>query len=502
MRRVHLVVLAVAAFAVANAGIFGCGSSGDGAAPMLPEAGARPDGSVVADAGGAERDAGGAVDGDARVPNHSFDTAVAVPVNPTAPFDGELADAKTKDYYSFAAKKGERLLIEAVAQALSSTSNGFEPSIVDTVVTVYDPKRKQIAQSDDGHPRDSSDSSVMFVVPTDGTYYFTVGDCNSAYGSGCASPEQIRSLEYQTYVLDTDRAAWPEAFAGSGQDGTPAKARDVAYVASQSGGPGTYNFSIVDGQFSRAGEMHVFRFTPPADAIAGADRRIRAEFYLQSIGADNGNGSTANVTSWVTDDTGAVIAKADQANYGDTRNRTNGPLGLSLPVTLGKSYWLCVQSDAVVAGPADYYFLIHWLGADWLNTLEREGATAKGANDSPESAETLSTNFSWTAAGAYGVDGDLVAGDVDWFRVDALRGATKATIGCSGARAGSGLLGISAEFFDANQKSLGAFGPEQVTADLLAAVPVSQGQYFLKVSAAGQAASVNGTFYACWVLYR
>lgn len=505
MRRVLLVVCALAASAAASAGLVGCGSSEGGAAQALPEAGAGPDSSVAVDSGGPERDAGGGivvVDGDAPVSNHSFDTARRVPVNPTAALDGKLADAKTKDYYSFKAKKGERLLIETVAQALSSTGNGFEPSIIDTVVTVYDPSRKPIAQSDDEHPNDSSDSSLMFVALADGLYYYTVEDCNSAYGSHCASPDGIRSFEYRTYVLDVDRTTRPETFAGSGQDGTPAKARDVTYATYPSGGPGSYNFSIIDGQFSNAGETHVFRFIPPTDVKAGADLRVHADFYVQPTGTNNGNGSTSNVTSWVTDESGAVIAKADEANYGDSRNPTNGPLALSVPVTLGKTYWLYVQSDAVVAGPADYYFLVHWLAASWLRgTLEREGATAKGANDSLESAETL-PKFSWAPAGAYGVDGDLVAGDEDWFAVDALAGATKATFGCDGARVGSGLLGLSAELFDANHKSLGAFGPEPLTSDVGVTAAVSQGHHFLKVSAAGQAASVNGTFYSCWVSFR
>ena len=45
---------------------------------------------------------------------------------------------------------------------------------LDTVITLYDPTREQIAENDDSVPRVNTDSEIVIQLPTTGTYYLLV----------------------------------------------------------------------------------------------------------------------------------------------------------------------------------------------------------------------------------------------------------------------------------------------------------------------------------------
>ncbi len=455
--------------------------------------------------GATDGGADGGIDGGS-LPGQSFDTAIpisaAFPPTPTA---GTLDGASTRAFYQLRLHQGDRL--EIWTQTAAANASTAAPSVIDTVVTMWNSARQPIAQDDDGWPRSSTDSQLYLRVPADGDYYVTVEDCNSAFGAGslaCAPPAGITDLNYALFVVPITLR---EANAATSQDGTITHAQGLAYQLYTGGGAGDYGSYIIDGTLGSATDTHVFSFRPPADTSVGPAQRARAEFWLQPVGAVDGDGSTANVKLWVTDATGAkTLARADQSNYGSGDNGANGPLDLSVPVVPGQQYYLFVQATGATSGrPTDYYFVQHFVGSWHYGQQENEGPTATGLNDVSASSELLVTP-STASPGRFFVDGNLSQpGDVDWYEVDPPANTDSAELGCQSARAGSGVVGLTATLFDsAGTSALGGVGPESRTADLYAySVPVPAGttRALLRVTASSQDATNTGSYYLCAVSY-
>jgi hypothetical protein len=208
-----------------------------------------------------------------------------------------------------------------------------------------------------------------------------------------------------------------------------------------------------------------------------------------------------------------VLSQADGKYYSDGL-LTNAPLKLIVPVTPGQQYYLYVKSDQTTLGAKDYYYIVHELGPSGY-PLDGEGATSTGANDTMATAEFLQ----WNA-----VDGNLPAGDVDWFNVAIPTNVTNISFQCSVARNGSGLRGFTVSgVFSAsvveivNQppvtvtQAARIFGPEATnpTTDLVATgeIPLTDNantftNLYLKLTASSQDATDTGTFYACSVSFQ
>ncbi len=469
-------------------------------------------------AGGAGGGSGAGGTGGVPSDNTTAATATTVTVNGPA-VSGQTPDQKTKDYYTFTATAGERLYIAANAVSLINPAPAAnEDTIIDTVVTVFDSTMTKIAQDDDGYPRQNTDSAVFFEAPTTGTYYYTVDDCNAEFPSGCATIGSVTDFAYQTFVADVDmlsgkvegslKYSITEAYAGTAQDGTTAKAVPIAYtVAKDAAG-----IVAVDGDsFTTAANTHVFSFTVPSTLTPASGSRLRTELWLQPSGIANGDGSIGQVTAWITDSTGTtILAQADQVNYRDGDNFTDGPLNLSVPVTTGSAYYLFVKDDKATPVSGDYYFFLHTI--DSGNPLQVAG----GGNTSAATAQALSMA---TTAGSYFVDGNITTvGTKYWYEVDPPSGATTVFASCSSLRAGSGVQGLTMDL----QAQVGAAGTpasivpgttvktETATADLsipvqtaAAGLTVAKGvtKMFLIVSATGQSATVTDTSYQCAVSY-
>lgn len=466
------------------------------------------------DAGGGGDTGGGGTDTetqDAGGQPSSFDDALPVDLDPTEATPGLLADAESaKDYYMFSGTAGDRVAIIANAQSLVEGSEGDDPTILDTVVTLYDADKMPIAQNDDAFPRLGTDSQLYTVLPADGDYYFTVEGCASAFGdANCADPAGVTTLDYEVFVVHTEALIQPEVNAGTGQDGTVAKAVAIPYATPSGGSAGYYGFYLIDGSLTSASDTHVFTFTPPADVSVDPAQRAHAEFWVQPIGADNGNGSTAHVKVWVADAAGTtVLSQADQANYGGATDFTNGPLTLTVPVDPGQSYSLFVQSAEAGSSPTtDFYFLRHFVGSFYYGTLEAETKDGTmGSNDALATAEALSTP-SGATEGAYFVDGDLDGpADTDWYKLGVPGGATKASVFCDAQRAGSGLRGFTVGLFDLDGNPVaGSSGTEGADADLGMTgitVPGGASDLYLKATATSQDPMVTGAFYHCSISFQ
>jgi hypothetical protein len=432
--------------------------------------------------------------------------------------EGHAKDQMSKDYFTFMGTAGERVLIsaEAVSQIMPAPSP-TEQNIIDTVVTLYDSNMNVIAQDDDAWPRINTDSALFTVLPTTGQYYFSVEDCNSAFGSnaGCAPVGQVTDFIYQVFVADVSKLNHPEIYGGTSQDGTTSKGEAIPYAV-QDQMTGDYGFYIIDGDgFNTNPSTQVFSFQVPAALMPAAGTRPRFEFWLQPIGTNNGDGSTSNVTAWVTDMTGTnVIAKADQVNYKDGDN-PDQPLELTAPVTPGNQYYLFVKDDAASPAAGDFFFFQHYVGSYYGNPIETEGPGMTGMNDTAATAQVLTMNAQ--QPGAYFVDGDIANNgmDVDWFQIDPPAGAKTVSAGCASLRSGSGVQGFTIEIDTAvgtaMPSKLAASTPEVANEDLSLpaanamtplSLPTGTTHAWLKLSATGQDPMNSGTSYRCGVTFQ
>src|SRR5207302_9161992 len=120
---------------------------------------------------------------------------------------------------------GDRL--ELFTLTAASTNN--DGSVTDTVVTLWDPSQRAIAQDDDAWPRTSTDSQLFVNVPTTGEYYITVEDCISAFGGSRCTTATITDLHYTLYIDHLPTSSYPDLNAAAAQDGTIAHAQSVTY---------------------------------------------------------------------------------------------------------------------------------------------------------------------------------------------------------------------------------------------------------------------------------
>lgn len=106
-------------------------------------------------------------------PNSEFATPQKIPLNVTIT---GIVQSEDVDYYSFEAKKGQRVSAEIEGMRLANT-------LFDPYIAILDAKRFELAASDDA-PLLGQDAAVSVVIPADGTYFVQVRE--SAYGGNGA----------------------------------------------------------------------------------------------------------------------------------------------------------------------------------------------------------------------------------------------------------------------------------------------------------------------------
>lgn len=110
---------------------------------------------------------------DEKEPNSDFKTPQKIPLNVTV---NGVIDNEDVDYFSFEAKKGQRITAEIEGMRLAGTF--FDP-----YVAILDSKRFELTASDDA-PLVGQDCIASAVIPADGTYVIEVRD--SSYGGNGA----------------------------------------------------------------------------------------------------------------------------------------------------------------------------------------------------------------------------------------------------------------------------------------------------------------------------
>jgi hypothetical protein len=110
---------------------------------------------------------------DEKEPNNDFNAPQKVPLNVTI---HGVIDNEDVDYFSFEAKKGQRVSIEIEGMRLANT-------LFDPYIAILDSKRFELASSDDT-PLLRQDGCCSVIIPADGTYVVQVRE--SAYGGNGA----------------------------------------------------------------------------------------------------------------------------------------------------------------------------------------------------------------------------------------------------------------------------------------------------------------------------
>lgn len=113
----------------------------------------------------------------------SFEKAqlVTLPVGITA----DLGAPAEADFYKFALKKGERIVVDALGQRIGSQ--------IDTSVAVFDAQKKELARNEDAI---GNDSVLEFKAPDDGEYVVQVRDYRMQGGNGFGYRLQISGAPF------------------------------------------------------------------------------------------------------------------------------------------------------------------------------------------------------------------------------------------------------------------------------------------------------------------
>jgi hypothetical protein len=448
---------------------------------------------------------------------HTFATATAITVD--TPTQGMLNDFMTPDFYSFTAKAGERLYIQAIPTALKQF---FDATLIDPALALFDSSMNimmPLTFQYGANPFDGQSAVLYVQIPKDGTYYVQVADCNGFFMNAAMAcrnnPMQIVDTSYNLAVVDTNKLSPAELIAATTQDGTTAKADAVVYKAAATAGQ--YFPNPLGGAWKSQTDTHVFSFTPPAAAKGPTGGRARADFYFQAVGGgtmtQGGDLSVANAKAWITDDAAGmhIISAASQSNY----SGMTVPLDLSIPFTPGNTYYLFVQNTDAMAGTpvTDFYFVVHNMNS-LFNVAEKE-VLGMHTNDTTATAETLPAQG--TAKTLFAVDGDISAPasaavpDLDYYTFNVPTGITSYAYQCDAARSGSGLGGFTIELLQADgTTTFAAAGVETATADLnsgptFVTLPsgVTPGsKMYVKLSAATQDTKNTGTMYRCYVFFN
>jgi hypothetical protein len=127
---------------------------------------------------------------DEKEPNNEFASPQKIPLNVTV---NGVIDSEDVDYFSFEAKKGQRVTAEVEGMRLGETM--FDP-----YVAILDMKRFELAASDDS-PLLGQDPMASVIIPADGTYVVQIRE--SAYGGngGCRYRLHIGTFPRPTAVL-------------------------------------------------------------------------------------------------------------------------------------------------------------------------------------------------------------------------------------------------------------------------------------------------------------
>jgi hypothetical protein len=426
------------------------------------------------DAGSAMSDTGPMSMTDARMrpdagpTNDSFEGAETITTDGTAAMDA-IEAPEDVDFFRFEGTAGQWVSINTTANP------DDDPELVDTVVTLYDSTRTQIAENDDRIPRGDTDSEIVIQLPDTGTYYVEVQEFSTWMPAEPPAPEGRSAYTYELAVttLTTGGALFIDAEPGD----------DAATATNIMFGGMSSNLAFVMGGFSDASDVDVYRFTVPAAAggLLSVD--------IMPHGPDGYGSTRASGNVRVTDMAGTdVLARVEP------RGMTQ--LDFSPTLVPGSEYLLWVDAGGGTAGSNDHYVLKVFVGTE--NPPENE--TVVGSNDSTAMATALTTEDDMGVLRAF-VLGTLPSGDTaDVFSVDVPAGR-QLNVFCGSQSVGSGLRGMSLAVLGPDGTTV--LGMDTETATEGAAVEdvmvAAAGTHYVRVRPGTMDATVRGDFYRCGI---
>jgi hypothetical protein len=399
---------------------------------------------------------------------------------------GDLATTGQQDFYRFPGKKGDAVMIDIDAQFFDKAE--YDPTYIDSVVTLFNADGVQVAQNDDPIEYYTNDSRLYTILPADGEYCLRVEECWTTLpnlGIACRGEKDKLFTTYALYINEfvdgPGDAVTVEVEAGDDET----SATPIAYEKNFSGAYETTFW----GTFKDQDDVDVWSFTLPTDLDPAPPAGVRTigRFFIMPSGP-SGSGSTVPTGRvWVADAAAPDVVLAEV--NADSTPRFMPRLELGTPYLL-----FVTRTPEDGATPAnDFYFIRHYPG--WSCPLELE--VGMGMNDTSSAPEPLEKC----------IEGDLVmdAQDVDHFVTTVPTGMTKAGASCVAWREGSGLRGLQLSLLmpDENPFPNGISEPETETdyayvegVDINASPKV-----VLKVEAASQDPTVLQSFYRCAIFF-
>jgi hypothetical protein len=473
--------LVVAAWGCGGGGQTGTGGGGAGGAPTTSSTTASSSSTSTTSSSGSTGGGG----------NHSFDSAEMLPTG--GAIDGDLAKG-VADYYVIDGTAGQALDIFVRAQDAASGA-AFDPTYIDSVLTLYDASKKQIAENNDAIPRRSGDSEIITILPADGTYYLRVEECwtwAKDPKTTCLGTADKDSTSYTIGMVTLDPSV--PGSVGDGEKGNDAASATPVTFAKKNGGG--YYLSVLYGTYQDAADVDVYSFTLPADAVTlPANTRGIVSLWVLPAGQDNDGSTTPAGKVRLVDP--ADLTK-DVAYLAGTDFQ--GPPRLWPPIDLAKEYLLFVEHPGTPAGANDFYVALQGEGSS--NPLEKDEA----GNDSPATAEVPTDAPDSAGAHHYFIDGDLINGaaDVDHWKVP-VDATKQVAVSCGAQRAGSGVRGFRIDVLDAATMNAVTTVTESATSDGWTGyvnIPVGVTDLVVKLSAASQDPTVTSSFYHCGIHLR
>lgn len=423
--------------------------------------------------------------------NETFADAVAIDATGV---DDTLQDPGTDgDFFKFDGEAGAIWLVSASSHPQGTDT---DPGYIDTYLELYDANKKLIATNDDRYPRANTDSEIITVLPTSGTYYVKVQEwcisptmdakaCDQAYF------DALVNLDY--HIGATVITPGPGFIVENAEpNDTAATSTPIAFAETTT--KGSYFLTVMTGKLPMSSDSDWYSFTVPANLTVDPASRARVGF-LAPWGGTAGNGTDVKVGLMEVLDatTMTVVASFDLSNEPEAAaNRAD----ISLPVTKGGNYLLKVKhGGAELDGQGQFYFVYETIGGG--NPVE----TAEVTNTLPATPEVLKVS---AQAGSYFVEGNLAVGDKDHFQI-ATNGEATISVACSSQRGGSGLRGFTASIFNADGTTPVAAGTATETAskDLFldhVAIPASQTNLVVKLEATQTPDATNtGSYYICGI---
>lgn len=406
---------------------------------------------------------------DAGPDDGTFEGARNVPVTPAGTAAMNVMDAieapGDHDFWRFDGTAGDWVVIATTANEMDN------PMMVDTVITLYDSTRAQIAENDDSIPRVNTDSEIVIRLPSTGTYYVEVQEFSDWMPSMPPDPEGSPSYTYQLAVLQLANGAPFNIPTETGDDA--ASASPIAFGGT--GGNGAFLLGVLDD----ATDVDVYSFTTTASpGLLSID--------VMPAGAAGYGSTRAAARAWVTNMAGTeVLARISP------RDMMQDDLSPSLPAG---DFLLWVDAGGGTAGANDHYVLKMNRGME--NPVEMEIA-GMNTNDTTATAEALTVTDDMGTGRAF-ILARLSATDTDIFSFSPPAGV-EMNVFCGSASSGSGLTGLRAELLGPDGTTVLGSGTETATdgAAIQMIAVATAGTHYIRLTATGQSPEVTGNWARC-----